>query len=228
MKEAFKFAFPHTIPIMAGYIFLGIPFGLLAVSQGFSPLFAILMSVIIYSGAIQYAAIDVFLASFNPMNAIILTLMVGARHIFYGIAMLTKFSKLDSKKYYTIFGLTDETFSVLVSIDVPENFSRDWVYFFITLLNQIYWVSGTVIGVLLGSVITINLEGIDFVLTALFITIFVDQWLNSSNKVPALVGILSGLLCLILFGANNFMIPAMVFIVGFFLYRFNKKGVARQ
>ena len=228
MKEAFKFAFPHTIPIMAGYIFLGIPFGLLAVSQGFSPLFAILMSVIIYSGAIQYAAIDVFLASFNPMNAIILTLMVGARHIFYGIAMLTKFSKLDSKKYYTIFGLTDETFSVLVSIDIPENLSRDWVYFFITLLNQIYWVSGTVIGILLGSMITINLEGIDFVLTALFITIFVDQWLNSSSKVPALVGILSGLLCLVLFGANNFMIPAMVFIVGFFLYRFNKKGVARQ
>lgn len=228
MKEAFKFAFPHTIPIMAGYIFLGIPFGLLAVSQGFSPLFAILMSVIIYSGAIQYAAIDVFLASFNPMNAIILTLMVGARHIFYGIAMLTKFSKLDSKKYYTIFGLTDETFSVLVSIDVPENLSRDWVYFFITLLNQMYWVSGTVIGILLGSMITINLEGIDFVLTALFITIFVDQWLNSSSKVPALAGILSGLLCLILFGANNFMIPAMVFIVGFFLYRFNKKGVARQ
>ncbi|MBA5729436.1 AzlC family ABC transporter permease [Aerococcaceae bacterium INB8] len=228
MKEAFKFAFPHTIPIMAGYIFLGIPFGLLAVSQGFSPLFAILMSVIIYSGAIQYAAIDVFLASFNPINAIILTLMVGARHIFYGIAMLTKFSKLDSKKYYTIFGLTDETFSVLVSIDIPENLSRDWVFFFITLLNQIYWVSGTVIGVLLGSMITINLEGIDFVLTALFITIFVDQWLNSSSKVPALVGILSGLLCLILFGANNFMIPAMVFIVGFFLYRFNKKGVARQ
>ena len=228
MKEAFKFAFPHTIPIMAGYIFLGIPFGLLAVSQGFSPLFAILMSVIIYSGAIQYAAIDVFLASFNPINAIILTLMVGARHIFYGIAMLTKFSKLDSKKYYTIFGLTDETFSVLVSIDVPENLSRDWVYFFITLLNQMYWVSGTVIGVLLGSMITINLEGIDFVLTALFITIFVDQGLNSSSKVPALVGILSGLLCLVLFGANNFMIPAMVFIVGFFLYRFNNKGVARQ
>ena len=228
MKEAFKFAFPHTIPIMAGYIFLGIPFGLLAVSQGFSPLFAILMSVIIYSGAIQYAAIDVFLASFNPINAIILTLMVGARHIFYGIAMLTKFSKLDSKKYYTIFGLTDETFSVLVSIDVPENLSRDWVYFFITLLNQMYWVSGTVIGVLLGSMITINLEGIDFVLTALFITIFVDQWLNCLSKVPALVGILSGLLCLVLFGANNFMIPAMVFIVGFFLYRFNNKGVARQ
>ncbi|MGO3212043.1 MAG: AzlC family ABC transporter permease [Ruoffia tabacinasalis] len=228
MKEAFKFAFPHTIPIMAGYIFLGIPFGLLAVSQGFSPLFAILMSVIIYSGAIQYAAIDVFLASFNPINAIILTLMVGARHIFYGIAMLTKFSKLDSKKYYTIFGLTDETFSVLVSIDVPENLSRDWVYFFITLLNQMYWVSGTVIGVLLGSMITINLEGIDFVLTALFITIFFDQWLNSSSKVPARVGILSGLLCLVLFGANNFMIPAMVFIVGFFLYRFNKNGVARQ
>lgn len=117
---------------------------------------------------------------------------------------------------------------MLVSIDIPENLSRDWVYFFITLLNQMYWVSGTVIGVLLGSMITINLEGIDFVLTALFITIFFDQWLNSSSKVPALVGILSGLLCLILFGANSFMIPAMVFIVGFFLYRFNEKGVARQ
>src|SRR5699024_11969241 len=108
------------------------PFGYCTVSQGFSTLFAILLIVNIYSGSNQYAAIDVFLASFNPINAIILTLMVSARHIFYGIAMLTKFSKLDSKKYYTIFGLTNETFSVLVSIDFPYILSRDWLYFFIT------------------------------------------------------------------------------------------------
>lgn len=226
MKEAFKFAFPHTIPIMAGYIFLGIPFGLLAINQGFSPFFTILMSLIIYSGAIQYAAIDVFLAPFNPINALILTLMVGARHIFYGIAMLTKFSNLDSKRYYTIFGLTDETFSVLTSLDVPENIDRSWTYFFIALLNQFYWVSGAVIGVLLGSIITINLDGIEFVLTALFITIFVEQWLSSTNKVPALVGLISGGVCLVIFGANNFMIPAMIFIVGYFLRQFSVKGVA--
>lgn len=228
MKDAFKFAFPHTIPIMAGYIFLGIPFGILAVTQGFPPFFAILMSLIIYSGAIQYAAVDVFLASFNPINALLLTLMVGARHIFYGIAMLTKFSKLDSKRYYTIFGLTDETFSVLVSLDVPDDINRDWAYFFITILNQTYWVTGTVIGVLLGSLITFNLDGIDFVLTALFITIFVEQWLSSSSKTPALVGVLSGFISLVLIGPDNFMIPAMIFIVGYFLRQYSTKGVPNQ
>lgn len=226
MKDAFKFAFPLTIPVMAGYIFLGIPFGLLAVSQGFSPFFAILMSLIIYSGAIQYAAIDVFLASFNPINAIILTLMVGARHIFYGIAMLTKYSKLDFKKYYSIFGLTDETFSIVVSLDVPEHLDKGLVYFFITLLDQSYWVGGTIIGVLLGGIININLEGIEFVLTALFITIFVEQWLTSENKKPALVGLFSGIIFLLIFGPNNFMIPAMIFIIGYFLREYSKKGVA--
>lgn len=227
MKEAFKFSFPLTIPIMAGYIFLAIPFGLLAVSQGFSPWLTILMSVIIYSGAMQYAAVDVFLAPFNPISTILLTLMVGARHVFYGIAMLTKYSQVDFKRTYSIFGLTDETFSILVSLDIPDHIDRQWVYFFVSLLNQSYWITGTIIGVLLGGMITINLQGIEFVLTALFITIFVEQWLTSTNKKPALVGLFSGIICLLIFGASNFMIPAMIFIVGYFLRDYAAKGVSR-
>lgn len=226
MKDAFKFAFPHTVPVMAGYIFLAIPFGILAISQGFSPLFTILMSVFIYSGAIQYAAIDLFLIPFNPINAIILTFMIGARHIFYGIAMLTKYSNIRTNKYYSIFGLTDETFSIVVSLEVPDHINRDWVYFFTTFLNQMYWVIGTIVGVLIGGFITINLDGIEFVLTALFITIFVEQWLSNENKKPALIGLFSGLIFLFLFGANNFMIPAMIFIIGYFLREYSKKGVA--
>ncbi|XJS10125.1 AzlC family ABC transporter permease [Aerococcaceae bacterium WGS1372] len=228
MKDSFKFAFPRTVPVMAGYIFLGIPFGILAISQGFSPLFTIFMSVFIYSGAIQYASIDIFLASYNPINAIILTLMIGARHIFYGIAMLTKYSRIKKNKYYSIFALTDETFSIIITLDVPEHLDKDLVYFFITLLNQIYWVIGTTVGILVGGFITINLEGIEFVLTALFITIFVEQWLSNENKKPALIGLLSGITFLIIFGANNFMIPAMIFIIGFFLREYSKKGMTQS
>lgn len=148
MKEALKYSFPKTVPIMAGYLFLGASFGVLAVSQGLSLMVTILMSLLIYAGSMQFATINVLQASFHPIGALLLTLMVNARHIFYGITLLKPYSQMDWKKYYTIFGLTDETFSLVVSLDVPKSMDKNWVYFFVTGLNQLYWVAGTMLSTL--------------------------------------------------------------------------------
>lgn len=224
MKEALKYSFPKTVPIMAGYLFLGASFGILAISQGISPLITALMSLFIFAGSMQFAAVNVLQATFNPIGALMLTLMVNARHIFYGITMLKPYSRMDWKKYYTIFGLTDETFSLTVSLDVPKSIDRNWVYFFVTGLNQLYWVAGTVMGILLSHFISFNTEGIEFVLTALFVTIFVEQWLSTKDHTSALTGLVVAILSLILFGANHFLIPAMLGIIVFFLFQYRKVG----
>lgn len=224
MKEALKFSFPKTMPIMAGYLFLGASFGILAVSQGISPLITALMSLLIFAGSMQFAAVNILQASFNPIGALMLTLMVNARHIFYGITMLKPYSHMDWKKYYTIFGLTDETFSLNVSLEIPELINKNWVYFFITGLNQLYWVLGTIIGILLSNLISFNTEGIEFVLTALFVTIFVEQWLSTDDHTSALTGLIAAIISLMLFGPDNFLIPAMIAIIVFFLLQYMKAG----
>src|SRR5699024_9700881 len=162
--------------------------------------------------------------TFNPIGALMLTLMVNARHIFYGITMLKPYSRMDWKKYYVIFGLTDETFSLTVSLEVPKSIDRNWVCFFVTGLNQLYWVAGTVMGILLSHFISFNTEGIEFVLTALFVTIFVEQWLSTKDHTSALTGLVVAILSLILFGANHFLIPAMLGIIVFFLFQYRKVG----
>ena len=224
MKEALKFAFPKTVPIMAGYLFLSASFGILAVSQGLSPLITALMSLLIFAGSMQFAAVNVLLAAFDPIGALLLTLMVNARHVFYGITMLKPYSRMDWKKYYTIFGLTDETFSLNVSLDIPKTVDKNWVYFLITGLNQFYWVGGTLIGILLSHLITFNTEGIEFVLTALFVTIFVEQWLSTDDHTSASVGLIAAILSLFVFGSDSFLIPAMIAIIIFFLTKFLKVG----
>lgn len=215
MKDALKFAFPLTIPIMAGYIFLGISFGILATSKGLPIYYPVIMAIFIYGGSMQFAAINLLLAAFNPIGAILLTIMVHARHIFYGITMLKPFNQLKNgpRKFYTQFGLTDETFSLLASLELPEDQDKNWVYFLITFLNQSYWVIGCAIGALIGSHLSFNTQGIEFVLTALFVTIFIDQWLSASNHRPAIIGLVGSAVCLIIFGGNNFMIPAMMTIL---------------
>src|SRR5699024_11184524 len=189
MKEALKYSFPKTVPIMAGYLFLGASFGVLAVSQGLSLMVTILMSLLIYAGSMQFATINVLQANFHPIGALLLTLMVNARHIFYGITLLKPYSHMDWKKYYTIFGLTDETFSLNVSLEIPELINKNWVYFFIIGLNQLYWFLVSIIGILLSNLISFNTEGIEFVLTALFVTIFVEQWLSTDDHTSALTGL---------------------------------------
>lgn len=213
MKESFKFSFPKTIPIMAGYIFMGMSYGIWAVSQGLGAWLTIIMSLIVYSGAMQFASVNLLTSSFDPLSSFLLTIMISARHIFYGIAMLPIYSRMERFKNYTIFTLTDETFSLNLSLEAPSSINKEEAYFHISWLNQAYWIIGTVLGVLFSQLITVSTEGIDFVLTALFVATFTDQWIEARDHRPALIGIACSLVSLLIFGAGNFMIPAMIAII---------------
>ncbi len=209
-KKALKAAFPGTIPVMTGYVFLGMAFGILLNAKGYGIFWALLMSLFIYAGSMQYVAISLLTAAFNPAAAFIMTLMVNARHLFYGLSMLDKFKNTGKLKPYLIFGLTDETFSVLCGTEPPEDISRPWYIFWVTLLDQFYWVFGSAVGSLLGSVVSFNTKGLDFVLTALFVVIFTGQWQETQNHGPAVTGVIVTLLCRIVFGSSAFLIPAMI------------------
>lgn len=208
--KTLKLAFPKTIPVMTGYIFLGIAFGILLNEKGYGIGWALLMSLFIYAGSMQYVAISLLVTAFNPIAALMMTLMVNARHLFYGISMLEKFKNTGKFKPYLIFGLTDETFSVLCTLDGEKSISRTWYMFWVTILDQCYWVTGSVIGSLLGTMISFNTKGLDFVLTALFVVIFVGQWEDTKEHRPAIIGLAVTLLCRILFGSSSFLIPAMI------------------
>lgn len=211
--KSLKAAFPHTIPVMTGYLFLGIAFGILLSSKGYHFGWAILMSVFIYAGSMQFLAVNLLTLAFNPLNAFLITLMVNARHIFYGISMLKPFNGQGRLKPYLISGLTDETYSIICSTEPPEGIDKGWFMFFITLLNQLYWVIASAIGSLLGSLFTFNTKGIDFVMTALFTIIFINQWKSQKEHFSAIIGVGISILCLILFGPDNFIIPSMALII---------------
>jgi len=211
--KALKAAFPFTIPVMIGYLFLGIGFGILLTGKGYPWWLSPLMALFIYAGSMQFVAIDIFSKAFNPLNALILTLTVNARHLFYGLSMLTKFKAMDQKKPYLIFALTDETYSLLCSTEPPQGIDRNWFYFFIALLDQIYWVTGCTLGSVAGSLVKFNTTGIDFVMTALFVVIMVEQWESSKNHLPVLIGIGVSAICLLLFGKDLFILPSMISIL---------------
>lgn len=211
--KALKSAFPHTIPVLMGYLFIGIAFGILLRSKGYNFGWAILMSIFIFAGSMQFVAISLLTSNFNLIAVVFMTLMVNARHLFYGLSMLDKFKDMGKKKPYMIFSLTDETFSLLSSTEPPQNINKNWFYFFIALLNHFYWIIGSAIGGIIGSVFSFNTKGIDFVMTALFVVIFVEQWKSNKNHIPALIGISASLLCLVIFGASRFILPSMVFIL---------------
>lgn len=219
--KALKSAFPHTIPVMIGFLFLGMSFGFLMKSKGFSFAYPLLMSIFIYAGSMQFVTVNLLLSAFNPIYAFLLTLMVNARHLFYGISMLGKYKNTGAKKPYLIFGLTDETFSVNCTTNPPEGVDKGWFMFFVTLLNQLYWVTGTVLGALLGYVIHFNTKGIEFVMTALFVVMFINQWEETDNHRSALTGLLCSLICLLIFGNSHFIVPAMVLII--LCFTFSKK-----
>jgi len=211
--KAMKAAFPHTIPVLMGYIFMGMAFGILLRSKGYNFGWAILMSTTIFAGSMQFVAINLLTSSFNLATVVSMTLMVNARHLFYGLAMLDKFKDMEKKKAYMIFSLTDETFSLLCSAEPPPDVNKNWFYFSIALLNHLYWIIGSASGAIIGSLISFNTKGIDFVMTALFVVIFVDQWKSSKKHIPALIGIFASILCLIIFGANKFILPSMILIL---------------
>jgi len=211
---ACRTAFPYTVPILTGFLFLGIAYGIFMNSLGFSAIYPILMSLLIFAGSMEFVAANLLLVAFNPINALFLTLMVNARHLFYGISMLDKFREVGKKKLYLIFGLCDESFSINCTVDIPKNVDKGWFMFFVTLFNHSYWVIGATIGGILGSYVKFNTEGLEFVMTALFVVIFIEQWMKEKKHHSALAGLGLSALCLIVFGGDYFIIPAMIAILG--------------
>ena len=211
-KTLIKAAFIKSLPVMAGYIVLGIGFGILLKKAGYGLFWAFLMSFAIYAGSMQYVAVSLLTSGASLISAALTTLMVNARHLFYGVSMIDKYKDAGKKKPYLIFALTDETYSLLCADDYPEGEDRHWYSFFVSLFDQCYWIIGSLIGSILGAVITFNTAGIDFSMTALFVTVFVEQWLTTKNHLPAIAGLLCSIACLLIFGADNFLIPTMIAI----------------
>lgn len=209
LKKAFKAAWPKTIPIMAGFLFLGFSYGVYMNVSGFSFVYPMVMSAVIYGGSLEFLTVSMLLSPFAPLQVFTVSLMIQARHLFYGISMLEKFNGTGLKKFYLIYGMCDETFSVNYVADIPADVDRGWFMFFVTLLNQIYWVAGATLGGLFGSLITFNTKGLDFVMTALFAVIFLDRLMTEKKHYTAAIGVLSALACRIIFGADSFMLPTM-------------------
>ncbi len=213
MAQAARLAFPYTIPIFAGFWFLGITYGIYMNVSGFSFVYPMLMSLTIFGGSLEFLAVKMLLSAFAPLQTLVMALMIQARHLFYGISMLDQFRGTGWKKVYLIFGMCDETFSINYSAKIPEDVDRGWFMFFVTLFNHFYWFSGATLGGLLGNLITFDTKGLDFVMTALFVVIFLEQWLKEKKHASSLIGVLAAAACLLLFGADSFLVPTMACIL---------------
>lgn len=227
-KKTAKTAFFDTIPVMTGYLFLGIGFGIIMQQNGFGLGWAAVMSLFIYAGSMQYVGVGLLTGGSGLVTAALATLLVNARHLFYGISMINAYKGTGKKKPYLIFALTDETYSLVSREQLPRGVERNAYFFLVSLFDQCYWVAGTVLGSMAGSLIPMNFEGIDFALTALFVTIFVEQWLSSKDHFPAIVGVVSAAACLLLFGPDTFLIPTMILITAIFVLIHRQQGGAKD
>ena len=213
MKQVLKPAFLATVPVLTGYLVLGFGFGIVLKANGYGVILALVMSLAIYAGSMQYVAIGLLTGGASLITAALTTLMVNARHLFYGVSMLEKYRNVGKRKPYLIFALTDETYSLVCREhpDIPENRRADYALA-VSVFDHIYWVAGSVIGAVAGTLISFNTEGIDFALTALFLTVFLEQWLSAKKHTPALIGVGVSVLCLVIFGSESFLIPTMLLI----------------
>lgn len=243
-RPALKAAFPHTIPIMTGFLFLGMAYGILMRTNGFHPLFPTVMAMTIFGGSLEYVAAEMLLSAFAPVETLLMALLIQARHLFYGLAMLDKYRGLGWKTPLLIFGMCDESFSINCSVEVPKDVEvrprpderqrlraiaerslrqgssltkaevdRGWFYLWVTVLNWAYWVTGATIGAQLGAVLPFNTEGLDFVMTAMFVVIFLENWLKEKQHWSSLIGLGCSVGCLLIFGADGFMLPTMAAIL---------------
>ncbi len=229
-KDTVKKAFGASLPIMAGYIVLGMGFGVLLRAKGYSFLWAILISLTVYSGTMQYVGVNLLASGASIISTALMTLMVNARHLFYGISMLERYRGMGWRKWYAFFGLTDETYSILcLDPELPPNVNRADFNFLLTLFNQCYWIIGGVLGAVLASAVPFNSTGLDFSMTALFVSVFVEQWEKNKNHIPAVLGALISFACLLIFGADNFLIPSMIGIsIALFVFRKRIEGGAEN
>lgn len=211
--KAMKAAFPYTIPIFAAFWCLGLSYGIYMYHLGFSAWYPSLMSLLIFAGSVEFVAGNMLLGAFDPIQALLLTIMINARHLFYGLAMLEPFRNTGLKKAYLIFGMCDESFSINSSAKVPEGVDKGWFMFFVTLFNHFYWFSGATIGGLLGSLLSIHVEGIEFVMVAMFLVIFMETFEKKEQRVSSLIGLGVSLICLFVFSADYFILPSMGIII---------------
>ena len=213
MKKILRPAFLATLPVMTGYLVLGFGFGLVLMDAGGSIPLALTMSGCIYAGSMQYVAIDLLTEGATLLSAAMMTLMVNARHLFYGLSMLGKYRGTGVVKPYLIFALTDETYALLCQDALPVPPEKQRAYcLLVSLLDHLWWVLGTLLGAAAGAVLSISTEGVDFALTALFVTVLVEQWLTAEDRVPAMIGMGASVVMLLVFGAADFLIPAMLLI----------------
>ena len=213
--RALRAAFPRTVPILAGFLFLGMAYGVYMHVLGFSFWYPVVMAVVIFGGSLEFVAGTLLLSPFAPVQSFFIALMIQARHLFYGLSMLEKYKGLGAKRIYLIYGLCDETFSIAYTTRLPQDVDRGWFYFFVTLLNQLYWVAGTALGSLVGGLMSFDTLGLGFVMTAMFVVIFLEQFLHEKQHISAAVGFLAAGVCLFFFGVDDFLIPTMVLILLF-------------
>ncbi|WP_296786448.1 AzlC family ABC transporter permease [Selenomonas sp.] len=214
--RALQTAFPYTMPIFAGFLLIGIAYGVFMNASGFSFIYPALMSLLIFAGSVEFLTVPMLLAPFNPLHAFLVALIVNARHIFYGISMLEKYRGHGLKTPYLIYGMCDESFSINFTAKIPADIDKGWFFFWVTLLNHLYWVGGATIGGLCGSLLTFDTRGLDFVLTAMFVSIFTEQWLLEESHQSSLAGIAISLLCLMLWGPEHYLIPTLLAIFAVF------------
>lgn len=218
-RSLLKTVFLDTVPVLTGYLFLGAGFGILLSEAGYGPGWALLMSVCIYAGSGQYLLVSLLTSGASLLSNAIATLLVNARHLFYGISLIDTYKNAGKKKPYMIFGLTDETYSLVTQAKLSEGVDRTAYCFWVTLFDQCYWILGCTLGNLAGYLLPIDFTGVSFVLTALFVTMFVEQWLSTKDHGPALIGVLCTAACLLIFGSELFLIPSMAAIAGILILR---------
>ena len=225
--KALKTVFLDTVPVMTGYLFLGVSFGILLGEKGYGLGWAFAMALFMYAGSAQFLAVGLLANHASILSSAIAIFLLNARHIFYGISLIDAYKGTGKKKPYLIFSLTDETYSLVTQNNPPEGMKRHTYCFLVSLLDHFYWVAGCVLGSVAGNFLPISFEGIEFVLTALFVTLFTEQWLSNKNHFPAIVGTISTVLCLILFGKEIFLIPSMV-LIALILTTARKTGMRKE
>lgn len=218
MKRTIKFAFLQSLPVFCGYLFLGAAFGLLLQKAGYNFIWAFFISLTVYAGSGQFLLISFLGGTVSWFNMAFMTFMLNSRHIFYGLSFIERFRSMGKMYPYMIFSLTDETYSVLCSLKVPEGVEEKKASFFIALFDQCYWILGGVLGTIAGQLLPFDTTGVDFAMTALFVVIFIEQWLDSKNHIPVWIGGISSVLCLVIFGADNFILPSLIVTVSLLLF----------
>ena len=226
-KKALKAVFLDTVPVMTGYLFLGISFGILLGETGYGLPWAFAMALFMYAGSAQFLTVSLLANHASLISSAIAIFLLNARHIFYGISLIDTYKGTGRKKPYLIFALTDETYSLVTQNRPPEGMKRSTYCLLVSVLDHIYWITGCVVGSIAGNFIPISFEGIEFVLTALFVTLFVEQWLSNKNHFPAIVGVAATVVCLLIFGRDIFLIPSMA-LIAILLTTTRKTGMRKE